>query len=354
MILAACAPSTTEPAATLEPVVTTSPPTEAPPPSVPTEEPTSPPPPTDTLEPVKLKVLVLPYLAYAPFFIAQEEGFYAEQGLEVEIVRMDKAGEFTPALAQGQLDVAADLINVGSLNAIAQGSKIRYVADKGYFDPNGCTYSGWVVRKELLESGVLDDLKNLAGMKIAASTATTIEYFFDTMVKDVGLSSKDVEFINLPPTDRLEALKTGAIDIANVAEPWIVRIKNAGVGDVWRPVEKEFPNFAFSVMMYGPNLLEKNPEAGKRFMVAYLKAVQKYNEGKTDRNVEIISKYTELDPQEIIQSCWQPIKSDGMVNIQSVLDFQDWAMAKGYQLSAVTEEQIWDPSFAEYAMEQLK
>ncbi len=350
----ACVPSAAPQTTVEAPKISTPIPTTGPLQETPTEEATSPAPTTATPEQVKLKVLVLPYLAYAPFFIAQEEGFFAEQGLEVEFIRMEKSGEFTPALAQGQLDVAADLINVGSLNAIAQGTHIKYVADKGFFDPNGCTYAGWVARKDLLESGVLDDLKNLAGMKIAASSATTIEYFFDMMVKNAGLSSQDVEFVNLPPTDRLEALRTGAIDIANVAEPWIVRIKNANVGDVWRPVEKEFPGFAFSVMMYGPNLLEKNPEVGKRFMVSYLKAVQQYSQGKTDRNVEIISKYTELKPEEIVASCWQPIKADGVVNVQSVLDFQGWAIEKEYQEIAVTEEQIWDPSFVEYALEQLK
>jgi NitT/TauT family transport system substrate-binding protein len=353
-LLAACTPSATPQATGVAPVAPTAPPDEPPSQVSPTVEPSSPPPPVDTPKPIKLKVVVLPYLAYAPFFIAQEEGFYTEQGLEVEIIRMDKAGEFTAAIAQGQIDVVADIISVGSLNAIAQGSKIKYVADKGYFDPNGCDYTGWAVRKDLLESGVLDDLKNVAGMKVASSSATTIEFFFDTLVKDVGLSSKDVELINLPPADRLSALETGAIDIASVAEPWIARIKNTGIAEMWHPIQKDFPNFAFSVMMYGPNLLEKNPEAGKRFMVAYLKAVQVYNEGKTDRNVEIISKYTELKPEEVKQVCWQPIKSDGMVNIQSVLDFQDWAIAKGYQMSAVTEEQLWDPSFIEYAVEQLK
>ena len=325
-----------------------------PPEPVATEESVPPPEPAETLEPFKLKVLVLPYQAYAPFFIAKEEGYYAEQGLDVEFVRMEKSGEFTPALAQGQLDVAADLLNVGTLNAIAKGSQIKYVADKGFFDPESCTYTAWMARKDLLESGVLDDLKNLAGMKIAASSATTIEYFFDTMVKDVGLSSADAEFMNLPPADRLEALKTGAIDITNVAEPWILRIKNAGAGDVWRPIEKEFPNFAFSILMFGPNLLEKNPEVGKRFMIAYLKAIQKYNEGKTDRNIEIISKYTEQTPEELMQMCWQSIVPDGKLNLQSVLDFQEWAVAKGYVDAALTEEQLWDPSFIEYANEALK
>jgi len=349
-VLTACAPGATVQDSTEPPIASTSTLPDATSQSIVTEEPTVLPP----SEPIKLKVLVLPYLSYAPFFIAQEEGLFEEQGLDVEFLRIDDSGEFTPALAQGQLDVAADMLSVGTLNAIAQGSKIKYVADKGYLDPAGCTYTGWAIRKDLLESGVLNDLKNLAGMKVSTSATTSGEFLLDMVLKDVGLSSEDVEIIDLPPPARLEALKTGAIDIASVAEPWNTRIMNEGAGDIWKGWEDIFPNFELSMIIFGPTLLEKNPEAGKRFMVAYLKAVDLYNQGKTDRNVEIISKYTELPPETVKQACWQTIKADGSINSQSILDFQDWAIAKGYQDSALNLEELWDSTYINYANQVLK
>ena len=72
-------------------------------------------------EPVKLKVLVAPFLGYAPFFIAMEEGYFAEQGLEIEFVKMGGTIEAIPALAQGKLDVLSGDISIGILNAIARG-----------------------------------------------------------------------------------------------------------------------------------------------------------------------------------------------------------------------------------------
>lgn len=35
-----------------------------------------------------IRIVVTPFLNYAPFFIAQEEGYFAEQGLAVEMVRL--------------------------------------------------------------------------------------------------------------------------------------------------------------------------------------------------------------------------------------------------------------------------
>ena len=48
-------------------------------------------------------------------------------------------------------------------------------------------------------------------------------------------------------------------------------------------------------LYYGPAFLDKDPELGRRFMVAYLQGVKQYNEGKTERNLEILQNYTRLD-----------------------------------------------------------
>lgn len=307
-----------------------------------------------TPEPVKLKVSVLPFISYAPFFIALEEGFFAEQGLEVEFLRIEATSEAMPALASGELDVAAGFYDVSTLNAIAQGGKIKYVSDKGYLNPQSCSFVTWLVRQEILDSGLLDDPKNLKGMKIALTPASAAEYALYLLLQEAGLSESDVEVLNIPVPNRNEALSNGSIDIAATGDPWIVRAINAGVGNVWRPWNEYMPNFQFSIIMYGPNLLEKNIDAGRRFMIAYLKAVRQYNQGKTDRNVEIIAKYTQMTPEEVRQSCWMAMKSDGRLVLEGMQGFQDWAFNKDLLISKVPEDQLIDLSFVEYANQYLE
>lgn len=89
-------------------------------------------------------------------------------------------------------------------------------------------------------------------------------------------------------------------------------------------------------------------------MVAYLKAVRQYNQGKTERNLEILAEFTGLDRELLKRTCWLPIRNDGRINVESVLDFQDWAAGKGFLDSKVTEEKFWDPSFVQYANQVLK
>jgi len=342
-LLAACTtPSASQPAATVAPAVqATAAPAEATQ-AVPSQALT------------KIKVSILPFLSYAPIFIAKEEGFFAEQGFDVEFVRIDKTSEAIPALAQGQIDVASGNIEASTLNAVAKGGDIKYVSDKGYLDPNSCSSSTFVVRKELLDNGTLNDLKNIKGMKVALTPASPPEYALDVLLKDTGLTSKDVEILNIPLPARLEGMGNGSVDIAAVSDPWTIRMVNAGYGEVWNPWEKLLPNFQFSVNMYGPNFLKKNPEFGKKYMIAYLKGVRQYNQGKTDRNVDIIAKYTQMKPEEVKQSCWMTMRSDGSIDISGVTGFEEWALAKGLLVSMVPPEDLLDLSFVQSANDALK
>lgn len=340
VILAACAPVevtetpvATEPAVT-EPVVTE-------------------PPATPTYETVKIKVAAYPYITEAPIFFAVEEGYFAEQGIEVEFIRFERASDALPALIAGDLDASTIMPTPALLNAIAGGANIKIVVAKGYFEPTACVYSGLMVSPELLASGRLDDPANWVGLKISTERGAATEYAIDLMLQKEGLSIEDIEIVDMPITSRQEALRNGAIDVAGAGEPWITRFKNAGAGVLWKGFNEMIPGFAFGTVAFGPSILEDRPDIGQRYMIAYMKGLAQYNQGKTPRNLELIAEYTQLTTIEIDQTCWQVMAPDGEVNVQSILDFQTWAVAKGLVDVPVTADQIYDPSFLEYARGML-
>lgn len=337
VILAACSPTEPTPMIT-EPAVTELAATVSPAP-------------TPTFEPYHLKIASYPYMTEAPYFLAVEEGYFAEQGLEVEFVRFERATDALPALIAGDLDVSTVTPAPALLNAIAGGGTIKVVVGKGYFDPTACVYSGFMVTPGLLESGRLDDPANWAGLRISTERGISTEYALDLLLQQNGLTLEDIEIVDLPITSRQEALTNGAIDVAGAGEPWITRFSNAGTAVMWQPFNTLLPDFAFGAVGFGPNLLVDHPDVGQRFMVAFLKGLAKYNEGKTPRNLEILAQYTQLSTDEIDQACWQMMDPEGDFNIDSIIAFQDWAISKGYMETAVTAEQLFDPSFVEYARE---
>ena len=307
-----------------------------------------------TLPSVTLKVVRFPFLSYGPIFIAEEEGFFTEQGIQVEFLKMKEATAIQ-ALALGNVDVWAGIFTVGSLNAMVRGADIRLVADKGHFAPGGCPSFGLVASKSLAETAKLGDLQVLKGRKFDVFLGSFEEYFLDKILARAGLKPDEVESFNVPPPAQMDAMAKGRLDFGVCSEPFVTRYKRAGSGVLWASVQEIIPDFNYAFIRFGPSLLKKNPEAGRRFMVAYLKGVRRYNLGKTERNLEIMSKHTRLDKSILQDACWPQISDDGGINTQSVLDFQDWAVAKGLQDSKkLTAEQMWDPSFVNHANQVLK
>ena len=340
LILTACAPA-------VETQIPTAPPTEVP---EPTAEPTEPP---VVFETYHIKLPSYSYITEAPYFIAQENGYFAEQGLEVEFIRFERSSDVIPALVSGDLDATTAFASAALFNAIAHDAAIKIVAGKGFLESEGCTYTGFTARTELLTSGQLDDPANWVGLKIATEKGSAAEYALSTLLEQNGLTIEDVEIVDLPTPSRLDALTTGAIDIAGTGEPWIYRIQQAGAGEMWQPMQLILPDYSWGFLVFGPTLLEEHPDVGQRFMVAFVKGLIAYNEGKTESNVAAIAKYTQLDPAEIIQLCWNPMTSDGLLDPQDMLDYQQWAIEGGYMTELVTEEQFWDPQFIEYALSVL-
>ena len=306
-----------------------------------------------TAEPVTVKVITLPFISFAPFYIAQEERFFTEQGLDVEFVNMTVQRDIIPALASGQVDVASGLLSAGILNTIAQGGNIQLVADKGYIDPNGCANLALVARRSLVESGAAANPESLRGRTLNLPRAGWLDYYAEKLLNTVGLKVEDMQLTDLPAPSQPEALEQGTIDMTMNNEPWVTRFSQAGNEPILTPVQELLPDSQSAVTLYGPTLLGENADVGNRFMVAYLKAVRQYNQGKTDRNVEILAKHIQLEPELLRQMCWPTLRADGRINVESVLDFQQWAQEKQFMETTLTAEQFWNPGFIEYANERL-
>jgi NitT/TauT family transport system substrate-binding protein len=302
---------------------------------------------------ITLKVIDSPYIMHGPFFIAQEEGFFAEQGLRIEPIRMRGFSDIVSALINKQMDVSGATVTIADLNGIARGARIKFVADKSYIDPSRCAFRAFMVRRVLVERGEMKDLAQLKDRRIAAFRDGGSGYFLEMLLSKAGLTMDDVETVQVPNEVLLDAMEKGTVDAAVVMEPMLTRLVQAGHAVVWGPGWDVKAGFQSSAISFGPTLLDENPDAGRRFMIAYLKAVRQFNQGKTERNLDIMVKYMKYDRELLKQMCWPPFRDDGKINIQSVLDYQDWAVKKGMLDRSLRVDEFWDPSFVEHANQAL-
>ena len=303
--------------------------------------------------PVHLKVVDMPYIPFVTFYIAQEEGFFAEQGLEVEFVKFTSVTQALPLLIQGDLDVAAGSISAGVINAIAQDMNIKIVAGRDYVDADQGSLA-LVARKDLYDSGALDTVAEVKGKQVSMPCTACIDDFgVANILKEEGLTLNDVVIARMSRQDTVTALDSGSIEVATLGTLQIGQVKSLGCAQTLALFSDVIPGFHVSYIMFGPTLLNDNPDAGKKFMTAYVKAAQQYAEGKTERNLEIAEKYMGMDRETLLNAPWTPIDIDGRIDIEDILTFQDWAYEGGYLDKKMTEEQLIDTSFVDYANQML-
>jgi ABC-type nitrate/sulfonate/bicarbonate transport system substrate-binding protein len=100
-------------------------------------------PPAKTLVTVKLGHLDPASVSHAPLLIAQEMGFFAEQGIIVESVGFANSADTASPLSSNQLDVGQLGVNAGLFNAFNRGIKVVIAADAASSGPTLTTPRSW-------------------------------------------------------------------------------------------------------------------------------------------------------------------------------------------------------------------
>lgn len=298
-----------------------------------------------------LRVTVFPYLSFAPLYIAQAEGYFARNGLDVEFVRFQGNSESLPALLTGRIDVDA-IFTVGLLNAVAHGESVRVVANKGLLSPVTCQADGFMARAGLAERLTDPSPEFLKTLTFGVDPTWVDSYFLDRALTRWGLSLDDVRTEYVPnPAARMAALASGALDVAFFSEPWISRVQESGDGLMWLPASAIVPDYSLGVLTFGPRLLasKQGKDSGVRFLRAYLQGIAQLNKGKTPRNIEILAEATQLDAQELARICWPSFDARGQVNAAAIGDYSAWTVARGLSDRVLTPADFWDPRFIEAA-----
>jgi NitT/TauT family transport system substrate-binding protein len=303
---------------------------------------------------IHLKVGLLPFMSASPFYLAYEAGYFTKQGIDVEFVKFTSAAQLPPLLAQGQLDVYGASMTPALINGVAQGLDIKIVAGREYNAGDGVS-SALVVRKDLYDSGELNTVAKLKGRKIAILSVGSISHFtLSKILATANLTLKDVQIATETSSSALAAFENHALEASTMGPPELQRGVSLGYTVILDSLNRIMPGFQSGFVVYGPNLLEKNPEAGKKFMVAYLQGVQLYNMGKTARNMEVIGKYLAMDQAALNEAYWTPIYADGRIITADVLEWQNFYKENNLVDKAVGIGDMTNTTFLEYAVKIVK
>jgi NitT/TauT family transport system substrate-binding protein len=304
----------------------------------------------ESAKPTTLRVTKSEHVSGAPFFIAEEDGFFAEQGLSIEPLTFRQPTAALPGLAGGDIDVYLGTLAPGLLNLIARTDDVRIVLARVGQNPAGCSDHGVMAKRELVDTGRLRVPADLRGLRVGTERSSSNFYIISTLLASAGLTLDDIKATHIAPRLEPEAFQRDLLDVASSGEPWMTRIIDGGSGVVWRPTRDIVPDFQYHFMLFGPSLLRSNREAGQRFVTAYLRGVRQYaSEGKTDRLAGIIAKRLRLDLDFVRRMCWPYLPADGHLSPQSLDQYQKWALHEDLIDRVLGIDEVWDRSFVDHA-----
>lgn len=221
----------------------------------------------------------LHYTGYLPLYVAQREGYFAEEGLKVEMLQAAGGAHVTSVVS-------------GDAWGVIGGPESNALANQGNSDPiisvsNVVNRANvyLMAKKGTAPEGSSDgDLKAfLEGKKINVGRhGGTPNLLTQYLLLELGLDpQKDVQL--LEPSDASTVVATvqqGAADIANGAEPQISDGIDKGV---WgEPFYKfhDMGDYAYSVLSVKKSTIEKDPETVQKAVNAVVKALNAIQQDK--------------------------------------------------------------------------
>jgi NitT/TauT family transport system substrate-binding protein len=228
--------------------------------------------------PRMMKIGGLPTLSLAPVVVALARGYFNQEGLLVELVSVSNEADILTALSGGQIDAAVSVTpSAGLVSAVARGVEVRIVASNGTLAPHR-NIGNLLVRKDLAPpSGFLDWKTLKPPIRAGATAEGSLSHAIVLLeAEKAGFKIADVSMSYLGLPEMNAALQNRQLDIAASAEPLVTLAEQQGSAVRWREMAEDFPAVPYSVMLYGPNLLNRDPEGGLRLMRAYLQAAHDY------------------------------------------------------------------------------
>ncbi|SDE68753.1 Putative aliphatic sulfonates-binding protein [Sporomusa acidovorans DSM 3132] len=161
---------------------------------------------------------LMPDVDSIPFIIAQEKGYFKEEGLNVTLKQFKSAMERDSALQSGNLDGAVS-------DMLAEA-----FAKKGGFDTVITSLTNGSYKLIANKNETAASVRDLQGKDVAISKNTIIEYVTDRIAAEGGLSANDLNKTVIPQIPaRLEMLQNNKIAAATLPDPLAtVAIKNGG------------------------------------------------------------------------------------------------------------------------------
>jgi NitT/TauT family transport system substrate-binding protein len=256
---------------------------------------------------------------YAPQYVALSEGFFEEEGLEIDLQGTFGGDKTMTALLSDGIDIAL----VGSETSIyvyAQGSTDPVINFAQLTQTDGT----FLVSRDKVENFSWDQLKGstFLGQRKGGMPQMVGEFVLNKHGID---PHNDLELIqNIEFANIANAFASGTGDYVQLFEPTASIFEQEGKGHIVASFGKESGHVPYTTFMTKESFIKNNKEVVEKFTRAIYKAQQWVETHSSKEVAESIAPFFEDTSVELIETVVERYKEQGSFATNPVLDEEEW------------------------------
>lgn len=223
-----------------------------------------------------LKLAHSTWVGYGPFYIAQEMGFFAEEGVEIELSVMENTPLKMGALMAGRVDIVASTADEFP-TYMRDGRPLKYIL--AVDNSNGG--DGVVSNKDI------ETVADLRGRTVAFEEGSVSQFFINALLRREGMTQDDIQMVNMTATDAGVAFSAGRVDAAVTWEPHLSQGAGMDHGRILVS-SSETPGLIVDVVAVLDSTADEHREELEGFVRAWQKALD-YLESNPDDAYQIMA-----------------------------------------------------------------
>jgi NitT/TauT family transport system substrate-binding protein len=250
----------------------------------------------------KVKVGVFPTASSLPYFVAIERGFFKEQNIEPETIRLIGGPPNIAAMISNQIEAAIVLVTIEAMNAnLKKPGVAMYI---GVHSQNK-TYQmeQFVVRKGY----PAETLKDLKGARIMSAPGPANVVAAKAVLAKVGLKEGDYTIDQLDMSQHVNVMTAGTFDAGYTLEPQASTMRKLGVartleaGVITKYILGDENGNAFAAgCALTSDFIKSRPDVARRFAAVWKKAITFVNANPQEAR-KYLAKNT-LTPEDVVDT----------------------------------------------------
>ena len=245
---------------------------------------------TDATDTAQAEPVVIGYSNWAgwwPWAIAEQEGLFAKNNVNVQMRWFDGYLESMEALAAGQLDGNCQTLN----------DTISFAADAVNGEVAILVNDNSAGNDKIIVAEDINTIEDLKGKKVAVEEGLVDDFLLTLALESKGMKREDVEIVPLETGAAAAAFASGQTDAVGAFPPfWLTALKREGSKELISSAE--FPGAIVDLLVVTQKLIDEQPEAAQALINTWFDVLE-FMEQNPEQADQIMAERASVTTEEL-------------------------------------------------------